>query len=253
MSPFFTKSETYIEPLFEPEIVGRPEVRGSLPGMTGFVEIYDGTNWYKLATQQHVVDTNAIKMPCLCATTVDLGATYARGSANNGVGDTLSIATLVIDGITPTVGSRILVKNQTAPLQNGIYVVTTASPFVLTRADDFDFVLRIKKGMIVPVVSGTANASAVFMEKDDIVTVGVSPITFTSLIGGYITQVTGVVHEISVANIGSVAEVGIADNPLIPGTGAIGIPVGTTAQRPGVDVSVTTPLTIGMIRFNTGV
>ena len=46
------------------------------------------------------------------------------------------------DGVTLTAGQRILVWNQAAQLQNGIYTLTTVgsggAPFVLTRATDFD-------------------------------------------------------------------------------------------------------------------
>lgn len=69
--------------------------------------------------------------------------TYANGTL--GFGATLtevSSGALSVDGASPTVGQRILVKNQVAALQNGIYVVTDAgsggSPFILTRATDAD-------------------------------------------------------------------------------------------------------------------
>jgi hypothetical protein len=68
------------------------------------------------------------------ATTANLTATYSNGSA--GVGATLTgTGTLpTIDGVTLTTGDGVLVKNQTASLQNGRYNVTTVSPnWVLTR------------------------------------------------------------------------------------------------------------------------
>lgn len=54
------------------------------------------------------------------------------------------------------------------------------------------------------------------------------------------TTYTGTANEIDVA--GSV--ISIADNPILPGTGRVNLPTGTTAQRPG------TPVT-GDARFNT--
>jgi hypothetical protein len=64
------------------------------------------------------------------ATTANLAATYANGTA--GVGATLTATAngvmAAIDGITPvatTPPQRVLVKNQTAPAQNGIYTVTS--------------------------------------------------------------------------------------------------------------------------------
>lgn len=47
-----------------------------------------------------------------------------------------------VDGIALATGERVLVKNQTTGQDNGIYVVTTvgdgATPFVLSRAEDYD-------------------------------------------------------------------------------------------------------------------
>ena len=59
------------------------------------------------------------------ATTANLSATYSNGSA--GVGATLTASSngaITMDGVSPVVNDRILVKDQTAPAQNGIYVVT---------------------------------------------------------------------------------------------------------------------------------
>ena len=81
---------------------------------------------------------------CVVATTSDLTATYANGTA--GVGATLTNAgaqtALVVDGITLAVGNRVLVKTQANTFENGIYVVTeiggSSSNWVLTRADDYN-------------------------------------------------------------------------------------------------------------------
>lgn len=78
------------------------------------------------------------------ATTGNLTATYDNGTS--GVGATLTNSgtqeALTIDGVSAVVGNRILVKDQTTGLQNGIYVVTdigsASTNWVLTRAIDFD-------------------------------------------------------------------------------------------------------------------
>ena len=72
----------------------------------------------------------------------NLNATYNNGSS--GVGATLTNAgtqvALTIDGILMTVGKRVLIYNQTAQAQNGVYTVTTvgtvSTNWVLTRATD---------------------------------------------------------------------------------------------------------------------
>jgi len=98
---------------------------------------------------------------CNYATTADLGTvTYNNGAS--GVGATLTkittFATLSIDGANPTVGQRILVKNQTSGAQNGIYTVTSVGSgvagWVLTRATDYDTsgtgTNEIDQGDVVP-------------------------------------------------------------------------------------------------------
>lgn len=78
------------------------------------------------------------------ATVGNLVATYDNGTS--GLGATLTNndtqAALQLDGINATVGDRVLVKDQSTALQNGIYVVTDvgsiSTNWVLTRATDFD-------------------------------------------------------------------------------------------------------------------
>jgi len=97
------------------------------------------------------------------ATTANLSATYSNGTA--GVGATLtnsgSQAAFAVDGVTPTVNDRVLVKDQTTAAQNGIYVLTTAgdgsSNWVLTRATPEDQPSELSGGSFVFVEEGTAN------------------------------------------------------------------------------------------------
>lgn len=81
--------------------------------------------------------------------------TYNNGTA--GVGATLTnagtLAALVVDGITVTVGQVILVKNEiTYPQYNGLYTVTTvgtgAVAWVLTRHVDMDSTTEFQGGFI---------------------------------------------------------------------------------------------------------
>jgi hypothetical protein len=75
-------------------------------------------------------------------TTGNLNATYNNGTA--GVGATLTNAgtqvALTVDGILMTVGKRVLIYNQTAQAENGVYTVTTvgtvSTNWVLTRSTD---------------------------------------------------------------------------------------------------------------------
>ncbi len=121
---------------------------------------------------------------CVAATTANLTATYSNGAS--GVGATLTnsgaLAAFSVDGQTPSIGARILVKDQSTQTQNGIYVVTVAGSgsvaWVLTRADNYDTPSQINSGDIVPVSSGTQNAGSLWRQTATVTTVGSSNITF---------------------------------------------------------------------------
>ena len=128
---------------------------------------------------------------CNYATTADLGnVTYNNGSS--GVGATLTktspFATLSIDGASPTVGQRILVKNESNGAYNGIYTVTSvgsgAAGWVLTRATDYDTsgigTNEIDQGDYVLVLSGTTNANTSWVQQTALpITVGTTALVFT--------------------------------------------------------------------------
>ena len=82
---------------------------------------------------------------------------------------------LVIDGVTLAAGNRVLVKDQTAALQNGIYTVTniggTTVNWVLTRAADFDSPSQMVRGKTIDVISGTVNAVTSWMLTSIVTTV----------------------------------------------------------------------------------
>lgn len=136
--------------------------------------------------------TLQIQMPCYAATTGNLVSIYNNGSS--GVGATLTnndtLAAFTVDGVSPTLNARILVKNQ-APLSNtnGIYTLTTIgdglTPWVLTRAIDYDTPLEIQKGDFVLVVNGTVNANTKWIQTANIISVGISSPNFTMRNNGW--------------------------------------------------------------------
>jgi hypothetical protein len=70
-----------------------------------------------------------------------------------------------IDGVATAAGNRVLLRAQTAPAENGIYVVGgTAGSWTLTRATDFDAWTEIP-GAIIPVEEGTVYADAMFISS----------------------------------------------------------------------------------------
>lgn len=100
-----------------------------------------------------------------------------------------------IDGVTLANGDRVLVKDQTAAEENGIYVVS-ATP---SRSTDFDSLSPIDEinKAYVPVQQGTANAGKLYVQSGNVSTVGVDPINFiffnsvSGLIGGDGITVSG--------------------------------------------------------------
>jgi hypothetical protein len=121
----------------------------TLGGLTSVAVTQDPTTNFQVATKQYVdgLVTQGISYhePVYVEspnTVGNLNATYNNGSS--GVGATLTNAgtqaALTIDGVLTTVGMRVLIYNQTAQAQNGVYTVTTvgtvSTNWVLTRATD---------------------------------------------------------------------------------------------------------------------
>ena len=147
------------------------------------------------ATQAYVdaaVQGLSIKSSCRLATAAALPAVTLVGSTLVAV----SVGVLTIDGQAVALGDRILVKDQVAQTQNGIYTCTTAGAalvaFVLTRATDSDTSAEIV-GAFTFVEEGTANAASGFVNTNSgTITVGTTAITYTQFSGaGEITAGDG--------------------------------------------------------------
>lgn len=160
-------------------------------------------NSTKIATTAYV--DNAVlgqnyKEAAKYATTAALVAiVYSNGAS--GVGATLtevSFGALSVDGVTPSVGDRILVKNQASTFQNGIYTVTTVGSvavlFVLTRATDADQTNEYKTGDSVFVTAGNTLTSTTWAYTGiDNPTMGTTALTFVQAAGpGIYSQGNGI-------------------------------------------------------------
>jgi hypothetical protein len=147
------------------------------------------------ATTKNYVDASVqglqIKPTALVATTAALPAsTYANGAA--GVGATLTATAngvLTIDGyaiVAGDVGKPVLVKDQAAPAQNGLYTITQAgtagAPFILTRHVDMDTAGDFS-GAFIPVGdAGTVNDNSLWIANPTgAVTVGTTAIPLTEM------------------------------------------------------------------------
>jgi len=154
------------------------------------------------ANKQYVDDVAQglnIHAASYAATTANLNATYSNGTS--GVGATLTNAgtqaAFSVDGVSPSLNARILVKNQTTTSQNGIYTLTTvgsgSTNWVLTRATDFDSAVEIAGGDFTFVDAGSTLANTGWVCVDEVTTVGTDPIVFQQFSGaGTYTASNGV-------------------------------------------------------------
>ena len=125
--------------------------------------------------------------PVLAATTANLTATYNNGIS--GVGATLTNAgtqaAFVLDGQTGVLNGRYLVKNQSSPVQNGIYTLTNigsaTTNWVLTRSADFNQPANIVNGGIVYVIYGSTLSNTYWQDSfTPTVVVGTTAINYVA-------------------------------------------------------------------------
>lgn len=123
------------------------------------------------------------------ATTAALPAnTYNNGTS--GVGATLTATAngaLSVDSTLTVATERILVKNEVAGANNGVYVVTqvgsAGTPYILTRATDFDSVGtgvdQIDEGDFFLVTNGVANLNTAWVQQTaPPITIGTTALVF---------------------------------------------------------------------------
>jgi len=181
--------------------------------------------------------------------------TYNNGTA--GVGATITASSsglLTIDGTSPAVGSRVLIKNETGANQpyNGIYTVTTNSagaPYVLTRAADFNQSTEVA-GAFTFVEEGSTNADSGWVCTTNApVVIGTTNIVFTqfSSAGSYTANTAA-----GLSLIGSVFNAKIDNTTTaFDSSGNIIVKTGATFTTPnigaatGTSVSVTGNVTSG--------
>jgi hypothetical protein len=108
---------------------------------------------------------NAVRVATTAAGT--LASSFANGS--------------VVDGVTLVTGNRILIKDQAAPAENGIYVVAASG--APTRASDMNVTAEFD-GAAVFVQEGTLNANNGYTQIATVTTVGTSAVTFSQFSGG---------------------------------------------------------------------
>ena len=173
---------------------------------------------------------------CSYATTAALSPvnTYNNGTA--GVGATLtanSNGTLTIDGYTfvvGDVGKRILVKDESAGANNGVYTLTQAGtaslPYILTRATDFDTAgsgtNEVDQGDFILILSGSSLYNSSWVQQTPLpITMGTTAIVFIQFAAPFvftypaagIANSTGSAWSTSYSTTGTGTVVALATSP----------------------------------------
>ena len=175
----------------------------------------DPVNDQDAATKKYVDSTAQgldTKASVVAASTANFAATYDNGSS--GVGATLTASAngaLSLDGDTPSAGDRVLIKDQTTTLQNGIYTVTTVgdagTAAELTRSTDFDAGSEIPSGYAFVEGGNTQAGNGYVCVSEAPVTVGTTAIVFEQFSGaGQIEAGTGMTKSGNTLNVNGTAD-----------------------------------------------
>lgn len=147
-----------------------------------------------------------------------------------------------VDGIVLSTGNRVLLRGQTAPAENGIYVVVASG--AASRSTDFDSLTPIDEinRSMVPVQEGT-DAGKVFVQYGTVTTLGTDAINFTNY-----DPVSGIVGGDMITKTGSTLSVDLLTNGGLkssnPGNVAGQLQVSLEATSPSLEVNVSNELRI---------
>ena len=128
------------------------------------------------------------------ASGIDVKAACQAASTAN---ITITAPGATLDGVTVANGDRVLLKDQTDPIENGIWVFNGAAA-AMTRATDADEDSEVKRGLYTFITDGSANASSGWMlNTPNPITVGTTPLNFVQFSGGG-SNYTGTANRITI-------------------------------------------------------
>ncbi len=119
-----------------------------------------------------------------------------------------------IDGVSVVAGDRVLVKNQTAGENNGIYVASASS---WARSSDADSNTEVTPNLFTFVEEGTANADSGWtLSNNGSITLGTTALTFSQFSGaGQITAGDGLTKTGNTINaVGTAGRVSVSANAI---------------------------------------
>ena len=133
------------------------------------------------------------------ATTAFVQAAVSASAAGLDVKQSVRVATTAnitlsgtqtIDTVSVVAGNRVLVKDQTTPSQNGIYVVAAGA---WTRATDFDSTAEVTTGAFTFVEEGSANKNTGWvLSTTGTITVGTTGIVFVKFSASSLSEGDGI-------------------------------------------------------------
>lgn len=182
-SIFTAASSTYASSSFS--TVGSSAWFTSLATAAGTFLALDANGKLIATTTPASVNSNGFTQAVNYATTGALPANNYVAGVITEIGN----GALSVDSAAPTVGQRILVKNEGTQANNGIYVVTATGSgiavFVLTRSSDYNSNLDIFPGLTTYVISGTTNVDTFWaLTSAAPITVGSTNLTYVEAAGG---------------------------------------------------------------------
>jgi hypothetical protein len=165
------------------------------------------------------------------------GAVRVASTANLAVASAV-VNAAVVDGVTLATGDRILLKNQTAGAENGVYIVAASG--AASRATDADAAVEVLQ-LAVAVEEGTVGADTFWVNTTNApITLGTTALTFAQFgAGATYTNGTGISLT---GNVFSIENSGV----LLPAHGGTGVASPTShAVLVGAGASAMTALAVG--------
>lgn len=156
-------------------------------------------------------------------------------------------ASLTIDGVTMANGDRVLLKNQTAGAENGIYTVSgIGTAYALTRSTDADTSAEVTSGMSAMITNGTANALTTWLlTTNDPIVLGT-----TALVFGQVPNVNAASYaQASITLSGTDITNQYVDMPNLARTNSVMIFFNGVKQRFGTDYTVAPSSGISRVTF----